>query len=133
MGKTYVQSDGRVVRIGDNGLAVRYLADGEILDPRLLEIPDRPPPLRKSKPDRTFVADQNLIGASLARPGQGCLPNGSGEVCGDCVHFSPTRGHMGSCALFSARLTGLRAKAPEFSKDAAGGPDFRARGRLDGR
>jgi hypothetical protein len=133
MVKTYVQSDGRVVRIDDNGRAVRHLADGETPDPRPIEIPDRPPPLRKPKPDRTFVGDQNLIGASSARPGQGCLPDGSGEVCGDCAHFSPTRGHMGSCALFISRMAKLRGKPPEFSKDAAAGPDFRARGRLDGR
>jgi hypothetical protein len=130
---TYVQGDGRVVWVGDDGRAVRYLADGETLDPRPIEIPDRPSAPRKPKPNRTFVGSQDLIGASPARPGQGCMPNGSGEVCGACAHFLPTRKHMGRCALFSLRMTKFRGKPPEFSQHAAAGSDFRTRERLDGR
>ena len=124
----YTQADGRVVKIDCNGKAVRYLADGETPDPLPIEIPTRPPTPRKPKPDKIFVGDQNLIGASAARPGQGCLPDGFGEVCGACVHFFPTRNHMGRCALFSPRMAKFRGKPPEFSQNAAAGPDFRAKG-----
>lgn len=125
--RQYTQADGRVVRVDDNGKAPRYLADGTTPDPTQIEIPEKEPAPRKPNPDRTFVGDQSLIGASAARPGQGCLPNGSGEVCGDCAHFLPTRNRMGSCALFSARMVKFRGKPPEFSQDAAAGPDFRAK------
>jgi hypothetical protein len=123
--KTYVQADGRVVRVTGRK-PVRYLADGATLDPEQIPTPERPPPAPK-KAKKDFIGDQYLVGANQARPGQGCLPDGRDEVCGDCVHFSLVTPYEGLCALYAARMTKLKGAPPRVPLNAMAGPDFRAK------
>jgi hypothetical protein len=127
---SYTQADGRVVRIGKKGRLTRFLADGATLDPEQISTPQRPPPAPK-KPKKDFVGNQYLVDANPGRPGQGCLPDGRDAICGDCVHFILKSPYGGVCALWRARMTKVTGEAPTFRLDAAAGPDFAPRARLE--